>query len=33
MIAHIDANPFGLQTNLKKILSDSLTHMAQSIGP
>lgn len=32
MIAHIDANPFGLQTNLKKILSDRLTNMAQSIG-
>jgi hypothetical protein len=32
LIAHIDANPFGVQTNLKKILSDSLTNMAQSIG-
>jgi len=32
MIAHIDANPFGVKTNLKKVLTDSLTHMAQSIG-
>jgi peptidoglycan hydrolase-like protein with peptidoglycan-binding domain len=32
LIAHIDSNPFGVQTNLKKVLTDSLTHMAQSIG-
>jgi peptidoglycan hydrolase-like protein with peptidoglycan-binding domain len=32
LIAHIDANPFGVATNLKKVLTDSLTHMAQSIG-
>jgi peptidoglycan hydrolase-like protein with peptidoglycan-binding domain len=32
LIAHIDANPFGVNTNLKKVLSESLTHMAQSIG-
>ena len=32
MIAHIDSNPFGVQTNLKKVLTDSLMHMAQSIG-
>jgi hypothetical protein len=31
MIAHIDSNPFGVQTNLKKVLTDSLTHMAQAI--
>ena len=28
----LDSNPFGVSTNLKKILTDSLTHMAQSIG-
>jgi peptidoglycan hydrolase-like protein with peptidoglycan-binding domain len=32
LIAHIDSNPFGVATNLKKVLTDSLTHMAQSIG-
>jgi peptidoglycan hydrolase-like protein with peptidoglycan-binding domain len=32
LIAKIDTNPFGVQTNLKKILTDSLTHMARSIG-
>jgi peptidoglycan hydrolase-like protein with peptidoglycan-binding domain len=32
LIAHIDSNPFGVQTNLKKVLTDSLTHMAQAIG-
>ena len=32
LIAHVDANPFGVNTNLKKVLTDSLTHMAQSIG-
>jgi len=32
IIAHIDANPFGVKTNLKKVLTDSLTNMAQSIG-
>jgi hypothetical protein len=32
MIAHIDSNPFGVQTNLKQMLADSLTHMAQAIG-
>jgi hypothetical protein len=32
LIAHIDSNPFGVETNLKKILTDSLTNMAQSIG-
>lgn len=31
MIAHIDANPFGVQTNLKKVLTASLTHMAKVI--
>jgi len=31
LIAHIDKNPFGVETNLKKVLTDSLTHMAQSI--
>ena len=32
LIAHIDSNPFGVDTKLKKILTDSLTNMAQSIG-
>src|SRR5205807_342685 len=32
LIAHVDANPFGIETNLKKVLTDSLTHMAQAIG-
>ena len=32
LIAHMDSNPFGVQTNLKKVLMDSLTHMAQAIG-
>ena len=31
LIAHIDANPFGVKTNLKTILAGSLTHMAQAI--
>jgi hypothetical protein len=32
LIAHIDSNPFGIQTNLKKVLITSLTQMSQSIG-
>jgi peptidoglycan hydrolase-like protein with peptidoglycan-binding domain len=32
MIAHIDSNPFGVDTQLKKVIVDSLTHMAKSIG-
>jgi hypothetical protein len=32
LIAHIDANPLGIQTNLKQTLAQSLTHMAQAIG-
>ncbi|MEO8427418.1 MAG: hypothetical protein ABI651_09930 [Verrucomicrobiota bacterium] len=32
LIAHIDANPFGVKTNLKAVLTGSLTHMAQAIG-
>jgi hypothetical protein len=32
LIAHIDANPFGVKTDLKKTLTESLTHMAQAIG-
>jgi hypothetical protein len=32
LIAHIDSNPFGIQTNLKHVLTESLTHMAQAIG-
>jgi hypothetical protein len=31
MIAHIDSNPFGVQTNLKQTLSQSLTNVAQTI--
>jgi hypothetical protein len=31
MIAHIDANPFGVDTQLKAALMDSLTHLAKSI--
>jgi hypothetical protein len=32
LIAHIDANPFGVKTNLREILAGSLNHMAQAIG-
>ena len=32
LIAHIDSNPFGVSVNLKKILTDTLTHMAEAIG-
>lgn len=32
LIAHVDSNPFGVNTNLKKVLTDSLLHMAQAIG-
>ena len=32
LIAHIDSNPLGIQTNLKPVLTDSLTQMAQAIG-
>jgi|ERR1022692_108032 ribosome-associated translation inhibitor RaiA len=32
LIAHLDANPFGVKTNLKAVLTGSLTHMAQAIG-
>jgi len=32
LIAHIDSNPLGIQTNLKQVLTDSLRHMAQAIG-
>ena len=32
LIAHIDANPLGIQTNLKRLLTDSLTQMARAIG-
>jgi hypothetical protein len=32
LITEIDSNPFGVKTNLKKVLTDSLTHMAQAIG-
>jgi hypothetical protein len=32
LIAHIDSNPFGVKTNLKKTLSDSLTQMSHAIG-
>ena len=31
MIDHMDKNPFGVDTKLKKVLVDSLTHMAQAI--
>ncbi|MBL0147452.1 MAG: hypothetical protein IPP87_01420 [Ideonella sp.] len=31
LIAHIDANPFGVDTQLKKVLVDALTHMAQAM--
>jgi hypothetical protein len=31
LIAHIDSNPLGIQTNLKQVLADSLKHMAQAI--
>ena len=32
LIKHIDSNPFGVATNLGRVLSDSLVHMAQSLG-
>jgi hypothetical protein len=32
LIEHIDANPFGVKTNLKAVLANSLTHMAKAIG-
>jgi hypothetical protein len=31
LIAHIDANPFGVQANLKKTLMASFTHLAKTI--
>jgi hypothetical protein len=32
LIAHIEKNPFGVDTQVKKVLIDALTHMAQAIG-
>ncbi len=32
LIAHIDSNPFGVRTNLKQTLAESLTHMARAVG-
>jgi hypothetical protein len=32
MIAHVDANPFGVATELRKVLIDALTHLAKAIG-
>jgi uncharacterized protein (UPF0210 family) len=32
LIAHIDANPFGVKINLSKMLTERLTHMARAIG-
>lgn len=32
LIDHIDHNPFGVATNLKRTLIEKLTHMAQAIG-
>lgn len=32
LIGQIDANPFGVQTRLRQVLSDSLTHLAQAVG-
>jgi len=32
MIDHVDSNPFGVDTKLRKVLTDALTHMAKSIG-
>ena len=32
LIAHMDSNPFGVSLNLKKILTDTLTNMAEAIG-
>src|SRR5262245_63116149 len=32
MIAHVDDNPFGVDTQLRQVLMDALTHMAKSIG-
>ncbi len=31
MIAHVDANPFGVDTKLGKVLSDSLKHVAHAM--
>ena len=32
LVGHIDANPFGVDTKLRHVLTESLTHMAKSIG-
>jgi hypothetical protein len=32
LIGQIDTNPFGVQTHLRQVLSESLTHLAQAIG-
>src|SRR5262249_37648058 len=32
MIAHVDANPFGVDTKLGQVLMGALTHVAKSIG-
>lgn len=32
LIAHIDNNPFGVDTNCKRVLTDCLLHVAQAIG-
>jgi hypothetical protein len=32
MIAHVDANPFGVATELRKVLVDALNHVAKAIG-
>jgi hypothetical protein len=31
LIAQIDHNPFGVKSNLRQVLAESLTHMSQSI--
>jgi hypothetical protein len=32
LIAHMDKNPFGVQTNFQRIVTDHLLHVAQAIG-
>ncbi len=32
LIDHVDKNPFGVDTKVRKVITDSLTHMAKSIG-
>ena len=33
MIAHADANPFGVKTGLKAMVADALARVSQAVGP